>query len=447
MSSCKQCMLEHSSQLSSRHLLAAPAWHLFWWDHWLCLLPLEDHPVFADGHPAEISSPCLIWKCFPQGLSFLQKDSLPGKIHGTLKQVNRKFPAEAVGYFIEGHCWMQSGWLWRATHPSIRIITHPWAFVYWVGWLGFRMRQEGEGEAWDTLKKIQNGTPGCQEAGQGHQTQSVKALKLNFPRVQRPSRSEIANSLPIGWIWPQTPFLSSSQWFTTLEEVINLEKHEISHKIWISGLEKVGSSGNGYSHPHLATVGRSWVLLAATVDGWMLYSLPQAPPLPVVSFHHSQWSIQHWLSHLTPGQRHPLLHLIGNHYKINHLLCSSFSFVKYWLFCVQVILVYMWYHAVYFIFLLCPSLSTRPFMSILLLCVHTPVALDGCVVLPGGYPHLTSPFPVWTPILPPALRYHKECCHEQHPCICPLTTWWGNFLVYTKEQKHWVEGFMDSSFD
>lgn len=159
--------------------------------------------------------------------------------------------------------------------------------------------------------------------------------------------------------------------------------------------------------------------------------------------HPSLLSIQHWLSHLTPGQPHLLLHLIGNHYKMNQLLWSSFSFVKYWLFYVHVILVYIWCHAVYFIFLLRPPLSSRPFISILLLCVHKPVALDGCVVPPGVYPHLTSPVPVWTPTLPPALPYHKECCHE-HPCICPLMAWWGNSLIYAKEQKHWVEGYMDS---
>lgn len=197
-------MLGHSNEISSRHLFAAPAWHLFWSDHWLCLLQPEDHPVFAGGFPAEISSLWSVWKCFLQALSFLLKDSLPKGVYHQFKPVQAIKPeASSKGYWFFffdflffGYCFFASPagalvlaasfWNWQPLmfFSPHRPITGPFRIIFFfkediiwyteghypckhaaskkqhinlyssdyihgnlfISWPGLRMRQEGEEE-------------------------------------------------------------------------------------------------------------------------------------------------------------------------------------------------------------------------------------------------------------------------------------------------------------
>lgn len=125
----------------------------------------------------------------------------------------------------------------------------------------------------------------------------------------------------------------------------------------------------------------------------MLSSVPQSPPFPIVSFHYSQLSMQHWLSHLTPSQLHFLLYLTGNDYEMKSCIvlyfCKIFSISCVGNFSLCMVSCCIFHDLTF------PTLSTTSFISILLLCVHKPVALDGYIVLPGVCPppHLTSPLP------------------------------------------------------
>lgn len=143
-------MLGHSNEISSRHLFAAPAWRLFWSDHWLCLLQPEDHPVFADELPAEISSLWSVWKCFLRVLPFLLKDSLPKGVYHQLKPVQAIKPeAPSKGYWFFffdflffGYCFFASpagalvlaasSWNWQPLvfFSPHRPITGPFGIIF-----------------------------------------------------------------------------------------------------------------------------------------------------------------------------------------------------------------------------------------------------------------------------------------------------------------------------
>lgn len=109
------------------------------------------------------------------------------------------------------------------------------------------------------------------------------------------------------------------------------------------------------SHPHLATIGWHWVL-AATWGQGKCSPVCQSPSLPITSLSMPSCPFNTALSHL---------YLPGNKDDVNHGLYFPCIFVKYVLFCVHVILVYINGFMLYISFSsFVPTLSTRSFTSI-----------------------------------------------------------------------------------
>lgn len=183
------------------------------------------------------------------------------------------------------------------------------------------------------------------------------------------------------------------------------------------------------SHPHLATIGWHWVLAATWGQGRC--SPGCHSPYPSLSppyWHPVVHSTLPWaISTSLATKMMWIMDCIFHVFLWSVILCAcNFSLHKQ-------------FHAICFIFSLCPHTQHEVFYIHLI--VPMAVCTPCCV---SSTSHLsTHPGGPWSCLQHPS-PHHKKCCHEP-PHTCPLMDLAEELLgLYTQKQNHWVEGCMDS---